>query len=46
VAMSGVTAVDSTPTGCSLIKGDTRVATFKRSVTKTVVTRLEVSAAI
>jgi hypothetical protein len=42
--MTGITAVSSTPTACSLIKGDTRVATFKRSVTKTVVSRLEVSA--
>lgn len=46
VAMTGITAVDSIPASCSLIKGDTTVATFKRSVTKTVVSRLEVSAVI
>jgi hypothetical protein len=31
---------------CSLIKGDSNVAQFKRSVTKTVATKLQVSAAV
>jgi hypothetical protein len=31
---------------CSLIKGDNNVAQFKRSVTKTVATKLQVSAAV
>jgi phosphoribosyl-AMP cyclohydrolase len=46
VAMTGITALNSTPGSCSLIKGDTTVATFKRSLTKAVATRLELSAVV
>lgn len=48
VAMTGVSSASmaAAPGSCSLIKGDTTIATFKRSVTKAVVTRLDLSAAL
>ena len=42
--MSGVKpSLADAISSCSLIKGDSNVAQFKRSVTKTVVTQLEVA---
>jgi len=40
VAMTGVTAANATITACQLIEGDDTIATFKRSVTKVVTSRL------
>jgi hypothetical protein len=43
VVMTGLVTGATTankPTACSLVKGDATVATFKRSVTKAVVTKL------
>jgi hypothetical protein len=48
VVMKGLASnstMDSRPNTCSLVKGDGRVAQFKRSMAKAVVTRLSVSAA-
>lgn len=47
VAMSGVKpSLADAISSCSLIKGDSTVAQFKRSVTKAVATKLQVSAAL
>lgn len=40
VAMTGVTAANAPITTCRLIKGDNTIATFKRSVTKVMASRL------
>jgi len=40
VAMTGVTAANATITTCQLIEGDDTIATFKRSVTKVMTSRL------
>jgi len=42
VAMTGVTAANAPITTCQLIEGDNTIATFKRSVTKVVTSRLAV----
>jgi len=42
VVMTDVTGFDSVPSTCTLVMGDGRVGVFKRSVTKTVVSRLTV----
>jgi hypothetical protein len=47
VAITGATSDAAAAIGsCSLIKGDSTVAQFKRSVTKAVATRLQVAAAL
>lgn len=47
VAISGATSdAAAAISGCSLIKGDSRVAQFKRSVTKAMATKLAVSTAL
>jgi hypothetical protein len=43
VAMTGATSMTATPITCKLIKGDSTVAKFKRSVTRTVVGQLELA---
>lgn len=40
VAMTGATSMDATGISCKLIKGDSTVATFKRTATRAVVTKL------
>jgi hypothetical protein len=45
VAMTGVTAVGAPITSCSLIRGDSTLATFKRSVTRVVPNRLGLTVA-
>jgi hypothetical protein len=45
VAMTGVTAVSALITSCSLIRGVSTLATFKRSVTRVVPSRLGLPAA-
>jgi hypothetical protein len=40
VAMTGATSMDATSITCKLIKGDSSVATFKRSATRAVVSKL------
>jgi hypothetical protein len=45
VAMTGVTAVDAPITLCNLIRGDSTLATFKRSVTRVVPSRMGLPAA-
>lgn len=44
VAMTGVSGTSLT--GCSMIKGDKTIATFKRSVTKAVVSQLSADKAV
>lgn len=41
--MTGVAAIGDVPTACSLVRGDTTVGVFKRSVTKTVLSRLSLA---
>jgi len=43
VVMTGLDTPTSQPTSCSQIYGNSRIAVFKRSMTKTVVTRLRLS---
>jgi len=43
VVMKDVTSAESVPSTCTMLKGDLTPATFKRSVTKAVTTRLSVS---
>lgn len=38
--MTGITTADSAPTACKLVRGDSSVGVFKRSMTRTVVDRL------
>jgi hypothetical protein len=45
-AMTGATDLTSNVASCKLIKGDSTVAQFKRTVTKTVATQLKINTAV
>lgn len=44
VVMGGMTSATSKPSSCVLLKGDTTPGVFKRSVTKTVASKLNLEA--
>jgi hypothetical protein len=44
--MTGATDLTSDVASCKLIKGDSTVAQFKRTVTKTVATQLKINTAV
>lgn len=46
VKMTGVTAIGDTVASCNMIKGDPAIATWKRSATKAVATKLTLAAAL